>query len=275
MQIVPAKIVYRGAIAVAASLTLGGCFMSPGTFQANMDIRQDGRFAFSYEGEIFMMALSDLAEMADEAEATEPCTDEESFEERPCTAKELDARRAEQDQERAMMTAMLGGMDLSDPDAAADFAMRLELQAGWDSVEYAGDGLFNVSFAVSSTITHDFTFPVFESFPMNNSFVLANLRDGGRVRIEAPGFAAQGGSPLQAMMGGMAGAFAGMDGGADDAPMPNMPQMQGTFRITTDAAILTNNTDEGPVDVAGGQALEWRISPGNSIAPTAMLAFDR
>lgn len=284
MTMISANSMRNGAFALAASLTLSGCFLSPGSFQAAMDIRQNGDFTFTYDGEIFMMGLSDLSEMANQAEAIEPCFDESSFEERSCTDKELDNRRAEQEQQRAMMTAMMGGSDLSDPESAADFAIQLERQAGWDSVEYAGDGLFNVSFSVSSTLTHDFVFPVFESSPMSNSFVTANLRDGSRVRVEALGFAAQGGSPLQAMMGGMAGAFSGfanIDSVGDEgtppasSPMSTMPQMEGIFRITTNAQILTNNTDEGPINMAGGQSLEWQISLGNNVAPTAMFLISQ
>ncbi|GAA0281420.1 hypothetical protein GCM10009127_23370 [Alteraurantiacibacter aestuarii] len=279
MYAISLKAIARSVAAAGASLALCGCFLSPGSFEAAMDIRKDGDFTFSYDGEIFIMAMSDLAEMADQAEAQEPCIDEDTLVERPCTAKELDARQGEQAQERAMMQAMLGGMDLSDPDAAAQFAARLERQHGWNQVTYLGDGLFDVDFTIRSRLTHDFSFPSIEGFPMANDFVSANLRDDDRVRIEATGFAAQAGSPLQAMLSGMAGAFPTGDNSgpsAQSASIPAMPPMQGSFRLTTNAQILTNNTDEGPQSAGSGsgQLLEWNIAPGNTIAPTVMLQLE-
>ncbi len=270
----------RIAIVAAGSVLLAGCFMSPGTFEASLDIRKDGRFSFTYDGEIFMMALGDLAEMANAAEgADESCIDKDTSEERPCSKEEMDAKRIESEQETAMMQAMLGGQDMSDPETAAEFAATLERQAGWNRVEYLGDGLFDVEFAIASTLNHDFDFPTFEGFPLQNSFVLVNLRDGDRVRVEAPGFSAQGGNPLASMMGGMAGAFAFSPEEAaaagPDSEMPNMPQVEGTFRIVTDAAILTNNTDEGPANHPGGQELAWEISPTTAAAPAALLQLDR
>jgi len=251
--------------------------MSPGQFEARMDVRKNGSFSFIYEGEIFMLALSDLAEMADQAEMDKPCMDLETLQERPCTTSELESRRAEQERERAMMQGIMGGgMDLSDPEAAQEFATELERQAGWDRVEYIGNGTFDVTFSMRSTLSHDFTFPTFEDFPMGTAFVTATLRDNDRLQLRAPGFASQSGNPLQAMMGGMTGAFGQLaaDESKDSQPVPDMPQMRGSFSITTDAQILTNNTDEGPGTGPGGQILEWQIEPGNTVAPTALLVLE-
>ncbi|TIX51932.1 hypothetical protein [Alteraurantiacibacter aquimixticola] len=270
----------KTVLALGSALALSGCFMTPGQFTATMDVRQSGAFSFAYDGEIFMLALSDLAEMAEASEMNKPCYDEGSFEERPCTQVELNERRSEQDEEAAMMQAFLGGMDLSDPEAAGEFAAKLERQTGWNSVTYLGNGLFDVDFAISSRLTHDFAFPTLEDMPTGNVFVSASLRDEDRVRIAAPGFAAQGGNPFQAMMmTGMAAASAEAGSakggkGSQAATMPDMPQMEGTFRIVTDATILANNTDEGPQPAAGGQLLEWQIEPGTTAAPTALLVIE-
>lgn len=271
------KLVAASVLAVAASTVLSGCLMSPGQFEAHMDVRKNGSFSFSYEGEIFMLALSDLAEMADQAEMDKPCMNAETLAERPCKESELEERRTEQERERAMMQGILGGgMDLSDPEAAAQFASELERQAGWDRVEYVGNGTFDVSFVIRSTLSHDFAFPTFEEFPAGTAFVTATLRDGDRLQLRAPGFAAQGGNPLQAIMGGMAGAFGELAAGENkDSPaMPELPQMYGSFFITTDAQILTNNTDEGPRAGPTGQILEWQIEPSNSVTPTALLVLE-
>ncbi len=277
MKLASFKTARLTALAMSSSLLLSSCFLTPGSFQAEMDVRKDGRFSFTYDGEIFMVAMSDLAKMANEAGGSDPCFDDETGEERSCSEAELAEQRAETEREARMMQAMMGSTDLSDPETAAEFAAHLERQAGWESVEYLGDGLFDVEFGVSSKLTHDFDFPTFEGFPTRNTFVLANRRDGSRVKIDAPGFAAMGGNPLQAMMGGMAGAFGEMSSAEDStepAPQMEMPQTRGTFRLVTDAQILTNNTDEGPVEVPAGMVLEWQIEPGSTAAPSALLLLE-
>lgn len=276
-------------LAAAAAFALSACIVSPGAFQATLDLRRDGQFTFTYDGEIYLIALSQLAEMANRAETADdefiaqPCYSEEEFEERPCTDEEVAeqrrdweeqaaTRKAAAEREAEAMKAMLGGIDPSDPEAAEELAERLRRQEGWKQVEYKGDGLFQVEFALTSRLGHDFAFPTFERFPMSNSFVIANLRQGNVVRIEAPGFTVQGGgNPFQGMMTGMAGVFeaASVAEGAD-AP-PKFPTMEGTFRIVTDGEILANNTDEGPNTAAGGQVLEWDINRRTQSPPMALI----
>ncbi len=265
---------------LAGCALLSGCFLQPGTFAATMDVRDDGRFTVTYDGEIVMAGMEELSEMAAQADgdaAEKPCVDDETMEVRECTADEIAQRNEEQAGEREMVRAMLGGMNPSDPQAAAALADSLERQAGWNSVEYRDDGVFEVSFAIDSRLGHDFDFPTIEGLPFPASFVQARLRDGQRVRIEAPGFAAPGGgNPLAAMMKGMAGAFGSgeetEDADAVEATQkPPLRPIEGTFRLTTDATILANNTDEGPEGSARGQMLVWDISPGTTIAPMALL----
>ena len=53
---------------------------------------------------------------------------------------------------------------------------------------------------------------------------------------------------------------------------PQLPAIDGTFTVTTDAAVLANNTDEGPVAGTAGEALVWQINPRTAQAPTALIA---
>ena len=242
---------------------------------------QDGTFAYSYRGEIQMLALSKLAQMGAEADKVfkpEDCYDD-NFDERECTPAEVAEqkktwqegaaeRQAKNAQEAEQMKVLMGGIDPSSPEAAAEFAAKLSRQKGWKSVTHRGDGLFDVDFAISGQLTHDFLFPNVEGFPMNTAFVNLYLRDDGKVRIEAPGFAAQGaGNPMQGMMGGMMG-MAGAKGGDK---MPPLVMPDGTFTVITDGAILANNTDEGPQAAASGQVLKWVITPRSEHAPTALI----
>lgn len=278
------------ALATAAALVLAGCIVSPGAFQASLDLRRSGEFTFAYSGEIYLLALSQLADMANEAEASgdefieQPCYDDEDFEERACTEEEIArqkqdwedqaaSRKASAERDTEAMKAMLGGIDPADPEAAEELAERLRRQEGWKRVEYRGDGLFDVEFELTSRMGHDFAFPTFERFPMSNSFVSAILRQGEVVRIEAPGFASQGsGNPFQGMMTGMAGVM-GAAGAAqsDSQAVSKVPEMNGTFRIVTDGEILANNTDEGPQATAAGQVLEWKVNRRTQSPPMALI----
>ncbi|OYW45161.1 MAG: hypothetical protein B7Z33_04690 [Sphingomonadales bacterium 12-68-11] len=275
----------------ALSLLASACILAPGKFDATLDLRRDGHFSFTYTGQIHLLALSELASMANRADEDEefveqPCIDDEDFEERPCTAEEAAQQRDEWEADSAArkqraedsseaMQALFGGIDPANPQAAEELAQRLQRQEGWKRVDYRGDGLFDVEFAIESRLGHDFMFPTLERFPMVNSFVLANLRQGNQVRIEAPGFAAQGGgNPFAGMMSGMAG-MASVAAGASGsgANLPKIPDLDGTFRIVTDGRILANNTDEGPAETPRGQVLEWRINARTQSPPMALIAL--
>ena len=271
------------AFAAVGALALAACIVSPGKFESTLDLRRDGTFTFTYNGEIYLLALSKLAEMSarqDQPFAETACYDDETFEERPCTEAELaeqresweqqaESRRQQAEREAEQMRQFLGGIDPADPAAAEELAARLRRQEGWKRVEYRGDGLFEVEFALSSQLGHDFAFPTLERFPLSSSFVVANLRQGGGVRVEAPGFASQGGiNPLQA---GMASGFSAVAQETDGEASPQVPEMDGTFRIVTDGRVLANNTDEGPVAGSGGQVLEWKVNRRTQAAPMALI----
>lgn len=282
---------FRRVIPAFACLALTGCFLQPGKFDSTLDLRKDGSFTFSYKGQIYMLALSKIADMASKAEAgnaeftPDTCYDDD-LNERKCTADELAEQKRTWDEEKAnkakedknnaeMMRAMLGGIDPSDPEAAREMADRLRHQAGWRTVNYVGDGLFEVDFSLSSKITHDFAFPVIERFPMSNVFLMATRRADSSVRIEATGFTGQSASnPMQGPMGSMLGAAAASDaaknGETANAAL-NVPDIDGTFRIVTDGEILANNTDEGPRAGPGGKVLQWRITKRTTAAPMALV----
>jgi len=267
-----------GTLLALASLLLSACLLAPGKFTSTLDLRKSGQFSFAYTGEIHMLALSKLAEEAavddDKTFTAETCYKEDSFDERPCTEAEIaEQKQAWQDkrarsaekrrQDAESMKAILGGIDPSNPKAAEELAARLRRQAGWKRVDYKGDGLFDVDFAISGRLDHDFTFPTIERFPMANAFVQIALRSDGTVRVDAPGFAPNAaGEPFRAMMQGI---------GAKEKATPGAPQVDGRFTIRTDGAILANNTDEGPQTDAGGQKLDWAVNLRTPAAPTALI----
>jgi hypothetical protein len=277
-------------LAIGLAALLSTCFLSPGKFDARLDLKRDGSLHFAYTGQIYLLALSKLADLANKAEAddgefvAQPCYEEEKFEERPCSDGEIQQQRqdwetarteksASADKETEAMRALLGGIDPADPAAARELTERLRRQEGWRKVEYMGDGLFEVDFSIDSELSHDFAFPTFERFPMGNFFVMANLRAGNVVRIDAPAFAAQGaGNPFQGMMSGMAGAMGAFAADEKDSDaLPLIPEMDGTFTVTTDGVILANNTDEGLVAGPAGKVLTWKVNKRTPSPPTALI----
>jgi hypothetical protein len=279
------------ALVAGLSLVLSGCFVAPGKFDSTLLLGEDNRFTFTYDGEIFFLGLSGLSQMGAASESFEAkCTEDGSFEERECSASEVaeqraewdanaDVRAAEAKQKAEQMAAMMGGIDPSDPEAAQDLAEMLMRQKGWERVVPKGDGVFEVSYSITGTMDHDFLFPVIEGFPPTGPFVQFILRDGDTVRIDAPAFAAQNdANPMGAMMGSM-GALAGLaamgdeQGNAEGPPMPDIPQVEGTFSVVTKGSmrILANNTDEGASPTPTGEVLTWDISPRTKAAPTALI----
>lgn len=294
------SIVRLRAVAVlsACALTLSGCFMTPGKFTSELAITGPDSFTFSYDGEIFFLGLSKLAQMGaagDQIFTPSTCYEAETYEERDCSEDELtqqrtywDAgaaeRKAKAKKDAEQMAAIMGGIDPTDPKAADELTKLLSRHKGWERVVHKGDGVFDVSYRASGTMSHDFTFPMIEGFPPMNPFVQVFLRKGGQVRINAQGFAAQNGDPsgMGAMMG--LGALSGLaalgaseearKNGENAAAIPGIPQIDGTLTVRAGPGlrILANNTDEGPQAGTAGETLTWIISPRTVQAPTALIA---
>jgi hypothetical protein len=285
------------AVLAGFALALSGCFMSPGKFTSELALTGPDSFTFRYDGEIFFLGLSKLAQMGAGADETftASCMNDETFESRPCTSAEeaeqraawesgAQERAAQKKKEAEQMAALMGGIDPSDPKAAEELVTLLKRQKGWQRVVHKGDGVFDVSYRATGSLGHDFLFPQIEGFPVTNPFVQMILRNNGQVRINAPGFAAQNGdNPMTAMMGGMGsmaglaamgGAGAGETGEAGAPTLPSIPQIDGTFTIRTAPGmrILANNTDEGAASEGASEVLTWQITPRTVQAPTALIA---
>ncbi len=274
-----------GAFLLACSLMLSACFLSPGKFTSNLDIRKDGHFRFSYAGEIYLLTLTDIVKNSQNKDSVfepEPCQVSSGVT-RECTATEIDKQMREWEteqkaqadkkkQEAEQMAAMLGGFDPSDPKAAEELVSSLRRQAGWRKVEYTGNGRFDVDFTIDGQLDHDFLFPTMERFPMANAFVQLTVQDEGRIRVEAPGFSAASlGAPFQSMA--QMAMFDAKTKGEKDTP--EIPLLDGVFTLTTDGDILANNTDLGPQSAGPAQKLEWTINSRAPAAPTALIRLSR
>ncbi|MFN3517690.1 MAG: hypothetical protein ACK4YM_11120 [Novosphingobium sp.] len=282
-------------LAAALSLLLAACFVTPGKFDAALDLRKDGRFSYSYKGEIFVLGLSELARMADGTEPANdeftplPCYADEAMEkERTCTRDELDQQKANWEtarqeaaarrkRESEQLRTMLGGLEPSDPKAAEELASRLRRQHGFTSVTYKGNGLYLVDFRVSGTLSHDFSFPTIEKMPTVVPFFVLNRRNDGLVRLDSPAFvSSDGGMGLPfGNIAQMAAADKAKASPEEAAKIPDFPQIDGRLVLTTDGEILANNTDEGPKADPAGKRLEWTITPRDKVGPMALIGLGK
>lgn len=274
---------HAAIVLIGLALALSACLLSPGRFASALDLRNDGRFSFTYRGEIHLLALSKMAEQArkDEKFTPSPCFDD-AMVRRTCSQDEIAEQKKQWEQSRAttaerrareaeQMKTIFGGIDPASPAAAEELATRLRRQAGWNSVIYKGDGLFVVDYAISGRLDHDFIFPTIERFPLANAFVQLTRRADGSIRVDAPGFsgASGAGNPMLAIMSGA------MAASEDKETASAEPTFEGTFALTTDGQVLANNTDEGPLPDAAGQRLSWALTSRSTNAPTALVRLTR
>ena len=272
--------------ALAALVMLSSCLFTPGKFEAAMDVRRDGSFTYRYAGEIVFATSNAMAGSAATTGAEpfdpehhqcweEPGPDDETLEARECTPEELEEARkehveeserraAEQRKEQEAMAAMFGGMNPNDPATMDEFARRLQTYDGWKRVVHKGEGVFDVAFETSGRLDRAFVFPMFPEVDFIVPFIQAARRDGNKLRIVAPAFVQ--GADMMAGAGAMGGAM------NPNASTDRLVQAEGRFTLTTDAAILTNNTREGPADGPGGtKVLTWTVGPLDKAKPEALL----
>jgi hypothetical protein len=224
-------------------------------------------------------AAADAAKAA--AEAIE-AIDESAYEERECTTAEIEqqkkdweeqqaAQKKEKEQAKKMFSAMLGGIDPSNPKTIEKFTKEVERLAAWNKVEHLGNGVFMIDYSTKGRLADDFAFPVIPRYALGNPMIHITRWDNGRVRVEAPTFHNDADVSLMALMGAGGGMIPGM-GGANKNIEP--VEVKGTFTIRTNARIMANNTDEGPSDEGGMQVLRWDIGPKTFGPPMALLKLN-
>jgi hypothetical protein len=280
-----------GAAAVVAvcALLLAACLVLPGKFAATLDLRKDGHFTYTYKGDIVILGVTKLAEMA-MAQKPKPvfapsaCYKEDGEAERDCTPAEVTAQKkdwqaqqtvqAEKDaRDKAMIVKALGGIDPTDPKAAAEIAARLSGQAGFKRVTYMGNGRYDVDYAISGMLTYDYQFPTIERMmPQVIPFIVLNKRNNGEVRIDSPLMQQ---AALSMPGGNMTQVFAQMIGmdkdGKRSEATRDFPVVDGHFTLITDGVVLSNNTEHGAKTVPGGKQLDWDINFMTAISPMALI----
>lgn len=279
------------AAALLMPVLLAACFYIPGKFASTLDVQKDGRFTFVYKGEIIAFTGSKMMEEINKDKGSEEtfeayCYDDEKGESRDCTDKEKAeqkkewdagaAERAEVKAEKAkedaeMMSAIMG-FDPNDPKTIDAFTAKLTKQKGWNSVVHKGNGVFEVDYAISGTLDRDFTFPNIPDVVTANPMVVVRVRKDNNVEIDAPGF---GNDAQLSKSSNLMAAIAKKEANEGEVS-PLAAMTDGTFTLTTDAEILTNNTEDGPVSAtAKGKSLVWKVNPQTNKRPEALLKIVR
>lgn len=220
------------AVALPLALALAACLFMPGKFQSTLTVRADRSFTYSYKGEVVAIDIAgkmgkSLSELGDAASDSSEDAD----------ADETDPQEAQAKKDAEYL----------------QIAEQVRKEAGYDVVEYRGDGIFYVEYALTGTLTHNFVFPYNQDAGLLFPFVAIELRGKDGIRVKAPGFAKAEG---KGMMGGE-------DGGND--------RIGGTFTLTTDAEIVSQNNEDGAVASAGGKSITWKIDARTDDAPMAVL----
>lgn len=233
----------RLAAALAGILLLSGCLLTPGKFTSTLDIKRDRSFTFTYVGEVI-------------AQPPSSSTDSEGG---PST-----------EASGMMKIAEAKAPPATDPAAAQKMqalAETLAKEYGYRSVKYLGNYRFAIDYQVSGRLTHSFLFPFNIDGEVLVPFLAIELRGTDRIRMKAPGFAND--DAKGASIPGMGG----MGGSPPDKEAANA--LDGTFTVTTDAEIVSQNQENGSQTLPDGRKrIVWRATPQTKDAPTAVLRFE-
>jgi len=208
--------------------------------------------------------------------------DPDSYEERACTADELakleqmhdeemalveansrESKKAEEDKRNTAMSSIFGGAIPGDDEGLKKFAVKLAKYDGWKKVEYVGDNLFEVEYAVSGKFDQMFAFPTIPGATMQFPFVQIIRRNSGELEILTPAMAGA---------GGLAGAM-GPSPMGDSSGKSKAQPIDGTLTIVTDGEVLTNNTEDGLTISGSTKNMRWKVdgTSGPDGSPRAII----
>ena len=281
-------------IAAAATLLLTGCLWGPGKFTSDLTLKKDGSFTLDYKGELVIALPPDkatsvawkdtmarcyqdgrseaLTGTSGDFRVTEEPPPEDGADIRPCTPAEITdlksdyeaeaARKAAEDRKQNEEMAKAFGLPGLDDESNRAFAAKLMKYAGWRSVTYRGNGIFDVDYHFAGRATQDFIFPAIPDDDLIIPFIAIRRRADGSVFVTAP--ALTGGSGPLSQRAGQAATSA-----APGSPPPS--RAQGRFTIITDGEILTNNSEDGASSTPTGRSLHWDVGPSSSKIPEALI----
>ena len=234
----------RWMLALPGVMALSACLVTPGKFDSSLDIRADRSFSFAYKGEVI---ASDSGKGA--MGIPEPASEDE--EAAPAQLLQIAAEKFDSE------------ADNGDDAQMRAIAEALTKEKGFKSVRYMGNRIFDIDYAISGRLTHAFLFPFNIDAQIVLPFVAVELRGDDRVRVKAPGFA----NGFDKSQGPSLGA-----GGPGEAAAK---ALNGSFTLTSDAEIISQNQEDGAQTLANGKRIVWRVTPLTSEAPAATLRLQR
>jgi len=278
-------------LVAAAALSLSGCLWTPGKFTSGLALHKGGAFVLDYRGEIIFQMPNDKdkpvapwdrsmaqcyvdrdPELRAGAELTVPRPEgAQSPKPRACTATEIAGLKAQYQKEAADQTmkkskdadqmAKMFGLTGADDESNRRFAANLMKYKGWRSVVYRGKGVFDVNYHFEGRADQDFAFPMIPDSDLLVPFIAIRRRNDGAVLVTAPAFTG-GNGPFgaRAMAAGLPK--------SDEGPQS---RAEGRFTVTTDAEILTNNSEDGPVAAPSGKQVRWDVGPGSKKIPEMLV----
>ncbi|HEX7857497.1 MAG TPA: hypothetical protein VF503_27770 [Sphingobium sp.] len=248
------RLVGRLLATLTLLLPLSSCYLAPGKFTSTLDIRKDRSFTFTYVGEVIAPPDSDFL--------SDKKADGDSGEDKPPQANGTSLLKIASPDDKA-------ADKLAKPETAATrtkmeaLAQTLSKEYGFRSVRYLGNAHFTVDYAISSKLTHAFIFPFNVDGEIIIPFIAIELRGADRVRMKAPGYAAD-----EDKAGGMSGL------GSPTGKSPSS-ELNGTFTLTTDAEIISQNQENGTTTLPDGRKrIVWTATPQTKDAPLASLKLD-
>jgi hypothetical protein len=189
---------------------------------------------------------------------------------RACTAAEIAQQRAlfeknqaetaERKRTEAQNMAKMFGLPGLDDASSREFAAKLTKYAGWRSVVYRGNGVFDVDYHFVGSAKQDFIFPALPDNDFLIPFIAIRRRADGAVLVTAPEFVG-GAGPL----GSRAGALPGMTEGRP------LSRAEGRLTVSTDGEILTNNSEDGPTTGAHGREVHWDVDASSKKIPETLI----
>lgn len=241
----------RSAGMLASLLLLSACLVTPGRFESSLDIRADRSFSFAYKGEIL---ASDMGkdglkpgDMSGDSGSEDGAAETGPVETGPVLLQIADVTQDFSDSAGKSSDAQMQAM-----------ATALSKEKGFRAARYLGERKFEIDYAISGRLTHAFLFPFNIDAQIVLPFVAVEMRGADRVRVKAPGFANSFDKSQSPM---------GAGGPGDDATKA----LNGTFTLTTNATIVSQNQEEGAQSTPQGQRIVWTITPLTSEAPMATL----
>ena len=293
---------------LAASTMLTGCFLVPGKFGADVDIRKAGDFTVAYKGEILFQMPDDFV-----GSKMKPKAWDDAFATCYASGRTMtDEYASVETHEAAIKGAEEGSIDGQDDDSREVACSSKQIAEMWKAYEankaaaaakkaeeadkmaqmfgFSGssdeanhkfaaalmkyDGWKNVTYRGKGKFDVDYRY----SGKLTHDFVFPIFPKMDMifpfimVRKRADGAVTV---TAPALIGGGLKALAGRAKMLGDMTaskdMPESPQTSGMFTVTTDGEILSNNSEDGPAPDPKGQKVVWDVNPMTDRLPEVLI----